>query len=149
MKYLSPRGININAVTFNYFKDSSGEEFIARNFLIEPDKQPTNIRVIRTREKAFFKVLFETGKLKVGDEVVYKPAVSEEIPVSDPRISAKIETTSRNCLRRNSDGSGLYSFSKLRKIIVEELMLPGINPAWGFGQKNEWQLKNGKLLAEL
>ena len=151
IKYLStaPRQVSINAVTFSYFKDKSGNEFVARNFLIEPEDQPATTGAKRKRDKAFFKTLFEAGKLKIGDEVVYKPAITAGIPSTDPRISATIETVSRNCLRRKSDNSGLYSFSKLRRTIVVELKLQDINPDWGFGQRNEWQLKDGTILGEL
>lgn len=47
IKYLSNYGVDINAITFNYFKDKNGE-FIARTFLIEPAtqivKQGTRLR---------------------------------------------------------------------------------------------------------
>lgn len=39
IKYLSDNyGVNINAVTFQYFKKSNGEEYLARTFLIEPSQ---------------------------------------------------------------------------------------------------------------
>lgn len=149
IKYLSLHTVNINAVTFSYFKNDAGDEFVARHFLIEPDEQPATSGTKRKRDKAFFKVLFESGKLNIGDELVYKPALASGILPTDPRIIATVDASTRNCLRRKSDKSGPYSFSKLRRVIVEDLKLPDINPDWGFGQKNEWQLKDGRLLAEL
>ena len=39
IKYLSDSyGVNINAVTFQYFQKPTGEEFLARTFLIEPNQ---------------------------------------------------------------------------------------------------------------
>lgn len=39
IKYLSDNyGVNINAVTFQYFKKSNGDEYLARTFLIEPSQ---------------------------------------------------------------------------------------------------------------
>lgn len=39
IEYLSNRhGVSINAVTFQYFRDGSGGEFLARVFLLEPDE---------------------------------------------------------------------------------------------------------------
>lgn len=39
VRYLSDAyGVNINAATFHYFRSSGGEEFLARNFLIEPER---------------------------------------------------------------------------------------------------------------
>ncbi|XWK86764.1 MAG: endonuclease NucS domain-containing protein [Phormidium sp.] len=37
IKYLSEYGLQINVVTFQYFRDSNAKEFMARKFLIEPD----------------------------------------------------------------------------------------------------------------
>jgi Holliday junction resolvase-like predicted endonuclease len=49
IKYLSDEGLDINALTFNYFKDKCGE-FISRVFLIEPMtqklKQGTRLQVL-------------------------------------------------------------------------------------------------------
>ena len=42
----------------------------------------------------------------------------------------------------------LYSFSKLRGIIVRELQIEGIRPEWGFGLWNEWTV-NGIKLSDL
>jgi hypothetical protein len=44
IKYLSDTyGVAINAVTFNYFRDSEGKEFLARVFLIEPSEADYNV----------------------------------------------------------------------------------------------------------
>lgn len=37
IKYLSEYGLQINVVTFQYFRDSTGKEFMARKFLMEPE----------------------------------------------------------------------------------------------------------------
>jgi hypothetical protein len=37
IKYLSEYGLQINVVTFQYFRDSNAKEFMARKFLIEPE----------------------------------------------------------------------------------------------------------------
>lgn len=38
VRYLSERGVGVNVATFSYFRDASGEEFLARTFLIEPEE---------------------------------------------------------------------------------------------------------------
>ena len=39
VQYLSEHhGVNINAVTFQFFKDTSGQEFIGRTFLLQPEE---------------------------------------------------------------------------------------------------------------
>ena len=42
-----------------------------------------------------------------------------------------------------------YSFSKLRKILTEELELSDVNLNWGFTVKHDWITEDGKELAEL
>lgn len=37
IKYLSEYGLQINVVTFQYFRDSNAKEFMARKFLVEPE----------------------------------------------------------------------------------------------------------------
>ena len=42
-----------------------------------------------------------------------------------------------------------YSFSKLRKVLTEELQLVDVKPNWGFIVKHDWIREDGKELAEL
>jgi hypothetical protein len=45
MRYLSDTyGVSINAVQFQYYKDSDGQEFLARLFLVEPDTVESQAR---------------------------------------------------------------------------------------------------------
>ena len=42
-----------------------------------------------------------------------------------------------------------YSFSKIRKILTEELELIDVRPYWEFTVKHDWITEEGKELAEL
>jgi len=52
IKYLSEKhGVNINAVTFQYFRTTNGEEFLARVFLIEPSEVEFHSRTKGTSKR--------------------------------------------------------------------------------------------------
>lgn len=78
IKYLSNTyGVNINAVTFQYFQKPSGEEFLARVFLIEPSQveyKTLTRKISKRKPNLSFDELEQIAiKKEVGD--LYKPLV--------------------------------------------------------------------------
>jgi len=53
-----------------------------------------------------------------------------------------------NCLQRQGETEA-YSFSKLRRIIVDEFNLTEIRKFWGFGIRYEWVTESGTKLIDL
>lgn len=52
IKYLSDTyGVNINAVTFQYFRDDSGGEYVGRAFLIQPSQVEYKTQTIRSSKR--------------------------------------------------------------------------------------------------
>ena len=149
VKYLSKKSVDINVVTFSYYKNDK-IELLSKNYLLSPsDFQSNTDSVQRKRDKSFVKQLFENNILKVGDRVFYKPAIDNGMSKSDKRISATVINTGTKCLQRENGEETLYSFSKLRRIIVTELKIPDIKANWGFGSRYEWTNESGDILAEL
>lgn len=71
VKYLSNKSVDINVVTFSYYKNDR-IELLSKNYLLSySDFQSNNDAVQRKREKSFFKQLFENKKLKIGERVFY------------------------------------------------------------------------------
>lgn len=147
--YLSsePYSVNINAVNFNYFKDTKGNEFLAQSFIkpeeniIEESKSKK-----RKRAKSIITKLFESGKLTKGQKVYLKPAIEQGI--DKHLVEAEIENTNQNCLKK-ADSNELYSFSKLRALWTDEYNLQDVRKFWGFGVRYDWIVENGKGLNEL
>lgn len=147
--YLSsePYSVNINAVNFNYFKDTKGNEFLAQSFIkpeeniIEESKSKK-----RKRAKSIITKLFESGKLTKGQKVYLKPAIEQGI--DKHLVEAEIENTNQNCLKK-ADSNELYSFSKLRALWTDEYNLQDVRKFWGFGVRYDWIVENGKDLNEL
>ncbi len=73
IEYLSDEGLDINAMTFNYFKDGNNE-FISRVFLIEPSTQSV-------KQGTRLQVLSEEQLLSIADEkgvgAIYRYLVEE------------------------------------------------------------------------
>ena len=149
IEYLSnePYYVNINAVTFNYYKDGE-QEFLARSFLL-PESSVTEESKSKRKKKSesIVKVLFRNEKLSIGQRVIFKPAKDKGF-TDESQYVAKIVNTNRDCLKREKD-SECYSFSKLRKIIAQELNLTDVRENWGFGVKHEWITEDGKSLVDL
>jgi len=147
--YLSnePYSININAVNFNYFKDDNGQEYLAQSF-IKPEINITKESRSKKRKKAksIIASLFEQNKLQVGQKVYLKPAIDQGHKKDD--VCAEIVSKGQNCLRRK-DNEELYSFSKLRRILTDELKLEDVNKFWGFGVRHDWITQGGKNLSDL
>lgn len=150
VNYLSnePYSVNINAVNFNYFKDHTGREFLAQSFVV-PEENLLEVSKSKSRnrkESAFFR-LFNSQRLKVGDKVYLNPALERGVNKNDPRVSATVVNLGTKCLQRSNE-SETYSFSKLRKVIAEELNLDG-NFGWGFNIASDWINEDGITLAQL
>lgn len=106
-------------------------------------------RIENKRAKSIFKQLFETEKIKIGDKVILKPAIEQGH--NKTISSAEIMNSGQTCLKWNNRDE-LYSFSRLRKIMVSELNLEDVKPNWGFSLKTDWLNEDGiemeKLLSE-
>ncbi|KAB2872046.1 MAG: hypothetical protein F9K37_01490 [Bacteroidales bacterium] len=130
--FLSGKGLNINAVTFNYYKDDNNE-FIARNFLIKQDD--FFIADQNKRSGRFITKLFNEGRLVVGQHVKYTPL--ENYGISN---TAEIIRKGSKCLKISSTDE-VFSFSGLRKKFILENNLSGIyNPYFPYNQWSEWEL---------
>ena len=149
INYLSNEySVDINAVNFNYFKDSTGKEFFAQAFILPEENIVEESKNKKSKKaKSIIKELFDQSKLKVGDKVYFKPALDKGFLKTDSQIFAEIINTDTTCLKRTIDNEA-YSFSNLRKIISQELSL-NVKFDWGFGTRSDWVLDNGKTLSDL
>lgn len=130
VSFLSSKGLNINAVTFNYYKENN-DEFIARNFLIKTEEVYTKDE--NKRSGRFITRLFNESKLQIGQKINYVPLSKVGITAT-----ATIFRKGSNCLEiSNSDEK--FSFSKLRaKYIIENQL--NLNAYFPYNQWNEWEL---------
>ena len=141
-----PYYLNINAVNFNYYRDSEGHEFLAQ-FPVLPDYDFVGgAATKRKRSKSIIMTLFESGKLKVGQTVYLKPGM--DTGHSKDKVSATIVNTNQKCLQREGDDK-LYTFNGLRFILTEELGLKNVQKYWEFGVRYDWVVENMKNLSEL
>lgn len=139
-KYLSENGLQINVITFNYFKDGDSE-FIARTVLVTENDSPKD--TIRKRSGRFITKLFNEGKLNVGDKVKYLPAKDKDI-----EVVAEVFRIGSKCLKVD-DSEEKFSFSGLRAKTIKDHDL-GLNPHFPYAQWNEWELiGKGIKLSEL
>jgi len=106
-----PYYLNINAVNFDYYKDSDGHEFLAQSFVLSENKVIGWGAGIRKRSKSIIESLFESGKLKVGQKVYLKPGIDKGH--SKDKVSATIVNINQKCLQRGGDDN-LYTFNGLR-----------------------------------
>jgi hypothetical protein len=141
-----PFYLRINAVNFNYYRDSDGHEFLAQSFVLPDNNILGGGASKRKRAKSVIDTLFELGKLKVGQKVYLKPAIDKGY--SKDKVSATIVNTDQKCLQRGSDDN-LYTFNGLRFIITEELGLKNVQKYWEFGIRYDWVVENMKNLSEL
>jgi hypothetical protein len=141
-----PYYLNINAVNFNYYKDSDGHEFLAQSFVLPENNVIGGGAIKRKRAKSIIATLFESGKLKVGQKVYLKPAIDKGH--SKDKVSATIVNTKQKCLQRGGDDN-LYTFNGLRFILTEELGLKNVQKYWEFGVRYDWVVENMKNLSEL
>jgi hypothetical protein len=144
VSYLSTKGLNINAVTFNYYKDGP-HELVARNFLIKRDE--LHISDENKRSGRFITKLFGEGKLTVGQKVKFAPLDGYGV-----NNQAVISRKGSKCLKiAGTDET--FSFSGLRKKFIIDNQLEGdYNPYFPYNQWNEWELmeqEDVKKLIEL
>lgn len=133
VSFLAAKGLDINAVTFNYFKDDN-HEFIAKNYLIKTE-EAIFVKDENKRSGRFVTRMFNEGKLDVGQEVVYLPLQSTGVTKK-----AKIFKRGGNCLQL-PDSDEKFSFSGLRAKLIKENNL-GLNPYFPYNQWSEWELQD-------
>ena len=143
INYLSTKGLNINAVTFNYYKDDNSE-LVARNFLIKRNEIFTTDE--NKRNGRFITKLFNEGKLLVGNKVRY-------IPLNNKGVDnfAEIVRKGSKCLKITGTDE-TFSFSGLRKKFILDNQLNDYNAYFPYNQWGEWELigeSENKELAEL
>ena len=148
IKYLAkePYFLNINAVNFDYYKDSEGQEFLAQSFVLSENSVIGWGSNIRKRAKSIITTLFDSGKLKVGQKVYLKPAIDKGH--SKEKVSATIMSSNQKCLQRVGDDN-LYTFNGLRFVLTEELGLKNVQKYWEFSVRYDWVIENMKNLSEL
>jgi hypothetical protein len=148
IKYLAkePYFLNINAVNFNYYRASNGNEFLTQSFILPENNSIRSGTYKRIREKSIIADLFEKGKLKIGHKVYFKPGIEKRY--SKEKVSATIVNSNQKCLKRDGDDN-LYTFNGLRFILTEELDLKKIQKYWEFGVRYDWVVENMKNLSEL
>jgi hypothetical protein len=141
-----PYFLNINAVNFNYYKDSNGQEFLSQSSVLSENNIIGWGPNIRKRAKSIIATLFDSGKLKVGQKVFLKPGMVKGH--SKEKVSATIVNTKQKCLQRGGDDN-LYTFNGLRFVLTEELGLKNVQKYWEFGVRYDWVVENMKNLSEL
>ena len=114
--------------------------------LREKAAEERNARRERRRSKSIFTQLFEQGKIKAGDKVILQPGIDQGHERS--KVTAEIIRSGQNCLQRAGDPK-YYSFSRLRKVLTEELDLKGIRANWGFKLSSDWTTEDGTELHTL
>lgn len=147
VRFLSKRTVQINVVTFTYHKENNNE-YVSRNILLEDAEIAESEKAKRKREKSFYKKLFENGKLAIGTGVYFKPGAEKIGNNNDKTVIAEINTNGTKCLKYY-DGKQ-YSFSSLRKKIVQDLGIDNINTDWGYSSRYEWfTINDNKSLSDL
>lgn len=150
IKYLSqePFNVNINAVNFNYFKNNNGKEYLAQSFILPESSLVTESKNKMNKRERTIPLLFEHKKLEIGQKVYFQPAIDMGVDKNDNNISAVIVSNRQSCLQREGDNV-LYSFSGLRKKIIDELNITSTQKNWGFNTTSEWVVEDGKRLKDL
>jgi hypothetical protein len=141
-----PFYLKINAVNFNYYRDSDGHEFLTQSFVLPENNVIGGGAIKRKRAKSIIATLFESGKLNVGQKVYLKPAIDKGH--SKDKVSATIVNTNQKCLQRGGDDN-LYTFNGLRFILTKELGLKNVQKYWEFGVRYDWVVENMKNLSQL
>jgi hypothetical protein len=141
-----PFYLKINAVNFNYYRDSDGHEFLTQSFVLPENNVIGGGAIKRKRAKSIIVTLFESGKLNVGQKVYLKPAIDKGH--SKDKVGATIVNTNQKCLQRGGDDN-LYTFNGLRFILTQELGLKNVQKYWEFGVRYDWVVENMKNLSQL
>ena len=129
--YLAGKGINIDAITFNYYKDGEAE-YIARNMSINRDE--ISVKSVNKRNGRYVTRLFDEGRLLVGQKVRYNPLDG----ISGVDNTAEIVKSGCKCLKHSSSDEK-YSFSGLRSKFINDNNLP-LNAYFPYYQWGEWEL---------
>jgi len=142
-----PYSVNINAVNFNYFRNDEGREYLAQAFILPEDNITEESKSkSRKRAKSIITTLFDSGRLQIGQKVYLKSAIDQGIPRA--KVSATIVNTNQTCLEREGDET-LYTFSGLRRLLIEEFDIKNVRKNWGFGVRRDWVTEDGKALMDL
>ncbi len=141
-----PYYLNINAVNFNFYRDSEEHEFLVQSSVLNDYSFAGGDATKRKRQKSIIMTLFGSGKLRVGQKVYLKPGIDKGY--SKDMVSATIVNTNLKCLQRTGDDN-LYTFNGLRFILTEELGLKNVQKYWEFGIRYDWVGENMKNLSEL
>jgi hypothetical protein len=156
--WLNEKGLDIRCIRIRPQKDKEELYFDIQQIIPLPETsdylvkirekvlEERNVRRENKRAKSIITSLFDLGKLKKGDLVFLLPAIEQK----QDRINscAEIVNLNQNCLKRKNDDR-LYSFSRLRKIIVSELQLENVRENWGFSIKYDWIVEDGRNLSQL
>lgn len=154
IKYLSRvYGVNINAATFQYFKDVDGSELLARVFLIQPTEVDSNIQrggSSKRRPNLTYEQLQELAEANgVGDLYRYAVAALERhlqkgTTLSSIAFSASLDESRKVVLsfipRESSSDEGLrfqVYFSRFRRLLnleeeETEAILPANRQRWAY-----------------
>jgi len=108
IKYLSDQyGVNINAATFHYFKSDDGNEFLARLYLVEPERIESQARIKSTskrRPNLTYEQLAEIALLN-GVEELYtqivaglSPHLSRHTTISSIAFTGDFEGSRRTAM---------------------------------------------------
>jgi len=154
IKYLSDtHGVNINAVTFQYFREANGSELLARVFLIEPSQVDLHSRTKGTSKRHPNLTYDKLGTLaeEAGVGELYRHAVSsferylqKHTTRSSIGFSAVFDGSRKNVLslipQQSDEGGGLrfqVYFLRLRTLlgVSEETglaLLPSRRDQWTY-----------------
>lgn len=139
-RYLASNGLQINVLTFDYFKDDE-REYVARNFLVTESYSPKDN--VKKRNGRYITKLFQEDKLKVNQQVKYIPLEEKGITKT-----ATVFRVGSKCLKLDGTDE-IYSFSGLRKKIIVENKLD-LNPHFPYWQWTEWAIvENDIKLSDL
>jgi len=106
LNYLSDEHkVDINAVTFDYFKDENGMEYIANVFLIEPEKveiRAASTRRSKKRHKLSYDELLEIARKNGVDDLfksLYEKSsiIFDDIGKRSTMVSFKGEISEKSC----------------------------------------------------
>lgn len=156
--WLTERNIDIRCIRIKPQKDSDRLYLDIQQMIPLPETSEYQVKLNEKvdeerkarkeskRAKSIIFHLFESGKLQIGDKLILKPAKEQGHDIG--KVTAEIVNNKQSCLKRSNDDT-LYSLSKLRKVLTNELNLRDVKPGWGFALKHDWITEDGKDLAEL
>jgi len=156
--WLNDRDIDIRCIKVKLQKDNENIYFDIQQIIPLPESTDYQVklkekvaeeRLVRReskREQSIISKLFENNKLYIGQKIILKPAVDQNI--DSELVTATIVRKGKKCLQLDNDDN-IYSFSNLRGLLVRRYNLQNVKPEWGFTLRNDWVNEYGKTLAEL